>query len=264
MNLMGKINVEEKLNMPQENTIQRERKLELSLEDIEAKIVYHTYSGFYMNTLVLSFGEKRRVLSTLDGYVEVPFVGNSYTPLPLSQDTMKNYGKFKRNLPLAIGITPKLFSFLSTGVDMEQLVICEKSYDTLQVCCIATAGAKGNALRAGVDVGNYFECNGNFRFISGTINVILLTNYTLSIGAMARAIITITEAKTAALQDLDIKSIYSPKYQATGTGTDNIIVVSGKTGKPLMLTSGHTKIGELIGCTTKAAITEALKKHDAS
>jgi len=79
---------------------------------------------------------------------------------------------------------------------------------------------------------------------------------------MARAIITTTEAKTAALQDLDIKSTYSSKYQATGTGTDNIIVVSGKTGKPLTLTSGHTKIGELIGGTTKEAVTEALKKHD--
>jgi len=114
-----KIIVEEELNMIQENTIQRERKLRLSLDDIEAKIVYHTYNGFDLNTLVLSFGEKRRVLSTLDGYVQVHHVGNSYTPLPLSQDTMKNYRKFKRNLPLAIGITPKLFSFLSTGVDMD-------------------------------------------------------------------------------------------------------------------------------------------------
>ena len=79
---------------------------------------------------------------------------------------------------------------------------------------------------------------------------------------MARAIITVTEAKTAALQDLNVRSTGSPQYQATGTGTDNMIVVSGKMGKPLLLTSGHTKIGELIGCSTKIAVTEALKKFD--
>jgi adenosylcobinamide amidohydrolase len=52
------------------------------------------------------------------------------------------------------------------------------------------------------------------------------------------------------------------QYQATGTGTDNIIAVSGKMGKPLLLTSGHTKIGELIGHSTKIAVTEALRKYD--
>jgi len=30
----------------------------------------------------------------------------------------------------------------------------------------------------------------------------------------------------------------------------------------LRLTSGHTKIGELIGFSTKIAVAEALKKHD--
>ena len=40
----------------------------------------------------------------------------------------------------------------------------------------------------------------------GTINVIILTNAKLTDAAMARAIITVTEAKTAALQDLKIKS----------------------------------------------------------
>ena len=61
----------------------------------------------------------------------------------------------------------------------------------------------------------------------GTINIILLTNVSLTWGAMARAIMTATEAKTAALQDLNYKSTPSPQIQATGTGTDNMIVVSG-------------------------------------
>jgi adenosylcobinamide amidohydrolase len=235
------------------------------LDEVEAKVIYHVYEGFKLNTLVVSFGERRRVLSTWDGYREVKFVGNNYTPVGLSKLTMKNqnYDEFQKKLPLALGIRPEEISFLSTGVDMDNLAVCEKSYQEFAVCCLATAGAKGNALRTGVDVASHVERAGHFMNTAGTINVILLTNATLSDGAMARAIITTTEAKTAALQDLDVRSTSSPQYQATGTGTDNIIVVSRKgLGKPLRLTSGHTKMGELIGFSTKTAVAEALEKHD--
>ena len=239
-----------------------EKKINISLDEVDAKVIYHVYKGFKLNTLLVSFKEKRRVLSTLDGYKQVPHIANTYTPLQLSQRTMKNYQEFKQNFPLALGIEPAEIAFLSTGVDMDQLAICERSYEDFKVCCLATAGAKDNALRTGMETASYVERPGHFLSTFGTINVILLTNATLSEGAMARAIITATEAKTAALQDLDVRSTFSPQFQATGTGTDNMIVVSGKMGKPLLLTSGHTKIGELIGHSTRIAVTEALKKHD--
>jgi len=239
----------------------KEKKIKLELDGIEAKIIYHTYEGFDLNTLIVAFGEKRRVISTFEGHKIVTFVGNNYTPLLLSERTMRNYKKFKRKLPLSLGIKPRDIAFLSTGVHMDNLAVCEKSYEEFKVCCFATAGAKGNALRTGVDGASYVERHGTFIEAVGTINILLLTNATLSDGAMARAIITATEAKTAALQDLNVKSTYS-RHQATGTGTDNIIVVSGKNGKPLLLTSGHTKMGELMGFAAKAAVTEALKKND--
>ncbi len=239
----------------------REKKINLELDGIETKIVYHTYEGFDLNTLIIAFEESRRILSTFDGYKTVKFVGNNYTPLQLSKRTMRNYKKFKRKLPLSLGIRPSDIAFLSTGVNMDDMAVCEKSYEEFQVCCLTTAGAKGNALRTGVDTAVYVERNGQFVVSIGTINILLLTNATLSGGAMARAIITITEAKTAALQDRKVRST-SSQNQATGTGTDNIIVVSGKGGKPLRVTSGHTKIGELMGFSVKTAVTEALKKHD--
>jgi adenosylcobinamide amidohydrolase len=239
-----------------------EKKIETSLEGIDAKVIYHIYKGFKLDTLLISFGQKRRVLSTLDGYKEVPYVANTYTPLPLSKHTMKNFREFKRNFPLALGMAPKLIAFISTGVDMDQLAVCERSYEKTKVCCFATAGARGNALRTGVDMASFVERPGLFFHSVGTINMLLLTNATLSEGAMARALITVTEAKTAALQDLNVRSVSSPQYQATGTGTDNVIVVSGNVGKPLLLTSGHVKLGELMGSAAKAAVTEALKIHD--
>jgi adenosylcobinamide amidohydrolase len=239
-----------------------EKPIRTSIDGIDAKIIYHIYKGFSLNTLLISFGEKRRVLSTLEGYKEVPCIANTYTPLPLSQQVMKNFREFKRNFPVALGLAPKLLSFISTGVNMDELAVCEQSYEKVKVCCFATAGVGGNALRTGVDVASFVERPGQFLNSVGTINVLLLTNVTLSAGAMARAIITITEAKTAALQDLNVRSTSSPQNQATGTGTDNIIIASGKMGKPLLLTSGHAKTGELIGFATKTAVTEALRKHD--
>ena len=75
---------------------------------------------------------------------------------------------------------------------------------------------------------------------------------------MARAIITATEAKTAALADLDIRSTALPwPYQATGTGTDSMIVVQGE-GPLVRYTGGHAKIGELIAKAVHAGVTEAL------
>ena len=109
------------------------------------------------------------------------------------------------------------------------------------------------------------EKNGKYVNVSGTINIILVTNVNLSEGAMARSIITATEAKTAALQDMDARSSISPENQATGTGTDNMIIVSGNDQeKPIKSTGGHTKLGELIGITTKIAVEETIQKHLAS
>jgi adenosylcobinamide hydrolase len=253
------------MRMEEVNVKLGEKKINLSLEGVDAKVVYHVYEGFKLNTLVIFFGERRRVLSTWDGYRQVAFVGNNYSPIELSKCTMndQNYDEFQKKLPLALGLQPEEISFLSTGVDMDNLAVCERSFQEFTVCCLATAGAKGNALRTGVDVASYVERNGHFMRACGTINIILLFNVALSGGAMARAIITATEAKTTVLQDLNVRSTSYPQYQATGTGTDNIIVVSGAGGsKPLRLTSGHTKIGELIGFSTKIAVTEALKKHD--
>jgi len=241
----------------------KKREIKLKLEGVKAETLYHTYQNFDIKTLLVSFGEKRRILSTWEGFKEVSFVANNYQPRALSEITMMNYDEFEERFSAILGIPHSDLTFLSTGADMDNLAVCEKSYEELKVCCLATAGAKGNALRTGVDVASYVERAGNFVSTVGTINVILLTNATLSDGAMARAIITITEAKTAALQDLDVRSTYTPQNQATGTGTDNVIVVSGKgLGKALRLTSGHTKIGELIGFSTKIAVAEALKKHD--
>jgi adenosylcobinamide amidohydrolase len=243
----------------------KETPLNLKFKEAKARVIYHKYDGVWLNLTLVSFNERRRVLSTLDGMREVRNVGNVYVPDPLSSRnmTLQSYDHFQRRLPRTLGLRRRDFTFLSTGVDMEKVAVCEKSHGDFHVCCIATGGARNNALRMGVDVGDWVENQTEMRLASGTINIILLTNVTLTWGAMARAIMTATEAKTAALQDLDYKSTPSPKVQATGTGTDSMIVVSGVNPNIVIKhTGGHTKMGELIGFAAKSAVTEALKKHD--
>ena len=176
---------------------------------------------------------------------------------------MKDYFAFEDDFPNALGIPKIDLSFLSTGANMNNLAVCEKSYRDRVVCCLATGGV-GNALRSGVDAAEWVEHDGVYTKALGTINIILLTNVTLTDGALAKAIITATEAKTAALQDMDARSSVSPENQATGTGTDNMIVVSGiDPDKKVRNTGGHSKMGELIGATTKVAVAETIKKHEA-
>lgn len=240
------------------------REIRLKIKGMKAEILYHTYQNFEVNTLLVSFGVKHRVLSTWEGFKDVYFVVNSHHPKGLSEITMFNYEEFEQNFPTALGLPHNDLALLSTGANMDNLAVSEKSYHDLIVCCLATGGV-GNALRSGVDKAHWIEQDGDYVNIRGTINIILITNAKLTDGAMARAIITATEAKTAALQEMDARSSVSPENQATGTGTDNMIVVSGKDfGKPIQSTGGHTKIGELIGVSTKTAVTETIRKHEAS
>jgi adenosylcobinamide amidohydrolase len=243
----------------------KEKKLNLELIDVTAKIIYHRYDRVLLNSVLVSFQDKRHVLSTEDGTKDVRNIANVYIPNPFSGKimTLTKYRKFSRRLPATLGFRRNDITFISTGVDMEKLAFCEQSFGDFHVCCIATAGALNNALRTGVDEGQWIEKESSFLPKPGTINIILLTNVSLSCGAMARAIMTATEAKTAALQDLNYRSTPSPQLQATGTGSDSMIVVSGEHPDILIRhTGGHTKMGELIGVATKKAVTEALKKHD--
>jgi adenosylcobinamide hydrolase len=101
---------------------------------------------------------------------------------------------------------------------------------------LVTAGAKVNAQRAGVDEGTYIEGDEH----KGTVNILILTNVQLRDGAMARALITITEAKTAAFEDLRRSSSYTGDVQATGTGTDCIIIATGTDGPKITYTGDTT------------------------
>ena len=109
---------------------------------------------------------------------------------------------------------------LTTLARMKNVSIVTKSFKSLEVVALTTAGVRTNAVRAG-DPAAYYEENGRF----GTINTIILINAHLEYETLLEAFMTATEAKTVALNDLKIPSQYSNGY-ATGTGTDGLCIFS--------------------------------------
>lgn len=233
------------------------RSLELPLDYVSsARIVESTISDFTNKTLLVEFKTPMRILSTLEGERGgIRCVGNHGSPPPCWSIGHKGTVEGLRNhLCSVLGKSPKSTSLLMTGARMDNLVIRSARFKDMTAFALVTAGVQGNAVRMASDEGPFYE--------PGTINIIVMTNRRLSPRARARAVISITEAKTAALQDLDIRSGGDPlRWQATGTGTDEVIVVEG-TGTGLDNTGGHCKMGELIARAVYEGVREAVYRQN--
>jgi ABC-type Fe3+-hydroxamate transport system substrate-binding protein/adenosylcobinamide amidohydrolase len=211
---------------------------------------------FPNKTLIVEFKEPLRVVSTLEGErTGVTTIGNHGSP-PMCWGVTHRIGfeGSKRRTFKALGKQEKQCSLLQTGANMENLSVKSARYKDMEVYALVTAGVQGNAVRMAYDEGRFYE--------PGTINIILMANMHLSPRAMTRAIISATEAKTAALQDLDIRSTANPQYwQATGTGTDEMIVIEGR-GVRLDSAGGHCKLGELIARAVYDGVKEAVSRQN--
>lgn len=131
----------------------------------------------------------------------------------------------------------------------------------MTVQAIATAGIDVNGGRAG-DKASYDEFEQRSLLPPpGTINVFLFIDAYLDPGALTRALITATEAKTVALQELMAPSRYSEGL-ATGSGTDSLIAVCNEESPVVLYGAGkHVLLGEMIGQSVKEAVTKALDRQ---
>jgi len=235
----------------------RFRRLDLDLDYIrDVRISCSTIHDFSNKTLIIDFTKPLSLVSTLEGERRgIESIGNHYSSPPCWGIGHKlGLEEIRKRAYEVIGKSEDTASFLFTGADMDNLAIKKEGFRDMEVYALVTAGVKSNAVRMSADEGRFYE--------PGTINIIILSNMKLSPRAMTRAIISATEAKTAALQDLDIRSSYTPRiHQATGTGTDNIIVVEGD-GIPVDNSGGHTKMGELIARAVYEAVQEAVYRQN--
>ena len=218
----------------------------------------------YDKSIVLVFSGPRKVLSTSlynGGYHEDfeavfnrDMTQGSGMPCESFAPT---YVESMKIVAERLGLAPELTSGMGTAAHMENASIVSRSYKELTVTAIVTGGVETNGGRVG-DPASYYK---TAEKKCGTINIMLVIDADLPPGILARALVTCTEAKTAALQELMAPSRYSTGL-ATGSGTDQTIIVANSESPLFFEGAGkHSKLGELIGLAVMAAVKEALKKQ---
>ncbi len=233
------------------------RPLEMDLAYVKsADVIDSNIYDFTHKTLLVQFAAPMAVVSTLEGGREgVSAVGNHFFPSPcwyIGHD--QGLDGLRSMVCRVLARQPGDTALLFTGADMDHLSVRKQSFRDMTVYALVTAGARSNAMRAAKDTGGFYE--------PGTINILVMTNMQLTPRAMTRAIMAATEAKSAALEDLDIRSSFTPRiHGATGTGTDNVIVVRGA-GIAIDNTGGHSKMGELISRAVYQGVIQALFKQN--
>lgn len=220
----------------------------------------------YKKSLVLSFHGPRHVLSTgpdnggyredLEAVFNVDINPGAGIGCEMRGETYEEHMDVIATEDL--GLDPKRCTGLCTAASMDNVAICTKTYEDFTVTAIVTAGIEHNGGRVG-DPAQWHERNGEFCEIKpGTINILLHIDADLSKDAMVRSVVTCTEAKVAAIQELLAPSC-SSRGIATGSGTDGTIVISNPQSKTRLTNAGKTsKLGEYIGLTVKQAVKEAL------
>lgn len=219
-------------------------------------------------TLVINLEGRKRVLSsapqggglTLASYV----LNHQVEANPLAagdrSKTFADPAHFLRKVASRLGIRARTVG-LMTAVPMTQLVMARAASDGLWVECFATVGVT-NAVRAGEWPPQRAHRDRPGK--PGTINLILITNGSLSHAATVGVVQVVTEAKAGVLRDHAVPSCGSG-IAATGTGTDAVVIACRLRGQgPSHLYSGtHTIIGALVGQVVTDCITRGLAKAKA-
>jgi adenosylcobinamide amidohydrolase len=169
--------------------------------------------------------------------------------------------EYHKEVAKELGLDPALMAMMGTAANINYMARKHLEFRELKVDAFVTAGVEANATRSG-DPANWYEGEKGIEYVPfhGTINTIVIVNMPLTAGAQARAVVTMTEGKSAALAELAVPSGVS-SHIATGTGTDQFIIAAplDERTTPLRNAGSHTKLGELIGEAVRAATVEALR-----
>lgn len=220
-------------------------------EIIKGVILEHTpdYIHIAFNTphQVISSAVLNGGLISADHLVNMKVSGESL-PLPSPEDTLLEYSRQKGWLGTIIG--------MMTAASMDSFRVIKETEQGIDIVVLVTTGLS-NARRIG-DYAEYRHMTTS-SITPGTINIILITSAVLIDAAAVEALLMITEAKTAALQEAGIISPVSNGI-ATGTGTDSAAVVSGKGPEQVHFCGKHVLFGEMLGRMVKKAVLASVQK----
>lgn len=229
-----------------------------------ASLVTGGYVDMHPTAMTVTFDDTKYAISTspLNGGLhhvlavrnqQLGFYVNTESELP--GGSVSNYlAEECKQLDLPINFCTALL----TSATMERhAYVCEKN-DHIIIEAIATMGVEKTAHRAG-DGAYYDERDGKFHSL-GTINLFLFTNKALSDGAMTKALITITEAKTVALQEEGITSLITHK-PATGTATDGIIFTIDPNGEIITDAGTFSLFGDTLAKAVRHVLALAMDNY---
>jgi adenosylcobinamide hydrolase len=150
-----------------------------------------------------------------------------------------------------IGLT-KDYLAMVTAAKVKNYSLATKKTGDFLVSVIVTAGC------------SHSESSGeemDVQEISGTINIIVLIDGKPTESCLVASLITATEAKSAALRDFDVRSLYTGD-SATGSITDSVTIASTNLGKSVSYGGPASKLGKMVGYCTRKAVSEALIKQE--
>jgi adenosylcobinamide hydrolase len=184
------------------------------------------------------------------GYTKTKVIANTqvtdeYGDVNLHNDPEAFIVKMYKKLGLS-----EEFVGMVTYAMVKDFELVSKSNHESSVTVIATAGCT-HAESAGEPI--------EFKAIEGTINIIILVEGNPTDSCLSSLIITATEAKTAALRDLDLRSRWSGD-EATGTITDAIVAAKTGQGPTIQYGGPASNLGQLVAYCTRKAVKECVKK----
>lgn len=150
------------------------------------------------------------------------------------------------------GLAPTETAGMLTAARVADAGRCEAEDSGIRVSTIVTAGLS-NPARAG-------SRRERQSLFPGTINTIVIVEAAMTDSAMVNAVITATEAKTAALQDLRVQA-GDGEGTATGTTTDAIIIAATQTGRACQYAGTATLLGHMIGRTVYEAAYSSAQRN---
>lgn len=156
-----------------------------------------------------------------------------------------------------LGLSHENATGLSTTVPMDASVFAYAEDARVPIGVYCTAGVDINAGRAG-EGATFNELDDELPNPKGTINLVVEIGASLPAGTQVQALMTMTEAKSAVLQELAAPSVFTDDL-ATGSGTDGMILLSNPMSEHTLTNMGkHTEAAESLGRLVKQAVREAL------
>ena len=186
------------------------------------------------------------------GFKKVKAILNIQVPKGYSDHQLhENPMHLVRESSRKIGVHDNYLAMI-TAAKIVNLFHVAKTDGNIVVNVIATAGASH-----GESAGEKIDAEQK----EGTINIIVIINGNPTDSCLVAAFVTATEAKTAAMNDLDIRSRYSGEA-ATGTITDSLSVATTSIGPAIELGGPASKLGQLVASCVRQAVKEAVEKQD--